>query len=105
MMGKEPTIPPGVTRGVDVFRGVTVGLRDGVGEGVQVGSIRMRGVALGGMGVGGAGVGDEVGVVVAQPARIRDKPRTRNLIGLMLRLPSARGSSLHSFPIQPAVFG
>ena len=105
MMGKGPTIPPGVIRGVDVLRGVTVGLRGGVGEGVHVGSIRMRGVALGGMGVGGAGIGAEVGVALAQAARIKDKPRTRNLICLMLCLSSARGSSLHSFPTLKVVFG
>lgn len=105
MVGKEPTIPPGVTRGVEVLRGVTVGLRGGVGEGVQVGSIRMRGVTLGGMGVGCAEVGDEVGVALAHPAKIRVKLKTRNLICLMLCLPTDYGSFLHSLPIQQAAFG
>lgn len=105
MMGNAPNIPPGVTRGVDVLRGVTVGLRGGVGEGVQVGSIRLRGITLGGMDVGGAGVGEVVGVALAQPARIMDMPKTRNLMCLMLRLPSVCGSALHFFPIRQVVFG
>lgn len=104
ILGKEPVLPPGVTRGVDVLRGVTVGLRGGVGEGVHVGSIRLRAVGLGVTGVGGSGVGDGVNGV-AQLASVKVMLRTRNLIPFMPSLPSDYGSSLNSLPIQQEVFG
>ena len=103
-VGKMPLVPPGVTRGVEVLRGVTVGLRSGVGEGVQVGSIRLRGVGLGVTGVGVSGVGDGVGVV-AQLASIRVMPRIRKLILFMIYLPSGFVSALRSFSIQQVAFG
>lgn len=66
LVSKEPPGPPGVIKGVDVLRGVEVGLRGGVIEGVQVGSIWIRLVGLGGIGVGGLEVGVKVAVGVAQ---------------------------------------
>jgi hypothetical protein len=41
-------------KGVDVARGVGEGANGGVGEGVQVGKMRIRGVTVGGMGDGEA---------------------------------------------------
>jgi hypothetical protein len=102
-MGKEPLLPPGVNSGVDVLRGVTVGLRGGVGEGVQVGNIKLRGVGLGVTGVGGSGVGDGVGVELAQLASNMVMLRMRNLIPFMPRLLSVSGSFLHFFPIRQVV--
>jgi hypothetical protein len=84
---------------VDVLRGVGVALRGGVGEGVQVGNIWTRFVALGMICVGGAGVG--VDVEVAQLESNRMKPKKYNLICLMPILPSDCVSSLHPLPAHP----
>ena len=99
--GIDPPEPPGVTSGVEVLRGVGVGLRGGVGEGVQVGSIKIRGVGLGRMGVGGAEVGVDVGVGEAQLTRIIMKLNSQNLRWFMKCFPSGYGLRLHYFSIQP----
>jgi hypothetical protein len=78
--GNDPPVPPGATNGVDVLRGVGDGLRGGVGEGVQVGSIKILWVGLGGIGVEGANVGIGEGVGEAQLTSMRMK--TKNHIFL-----------------------
>ena len=92
----EPLFPPGVTRGVDVLRGVGDGLRGGVGEGVQVGSITMRLVGVGGMGVGGAELGVEVRLGEAQLTSRKLKPINSNLIRFKQHLPFGYGLPPHS---------
>ena len=69
---KEPPPPSDVNRGVAVAREVGEGASGGVGEGVQVGKIRMRGVTVFGMGDGEAvWMGVAVGVLV-QPASMNN---------------------------------
>ena len=93
-------MPPGVTRAVAVSRGVGDGLRGGVGEGVQVGSITMRLVGEGGMGVAGAEVGVDVSVGEAQLASRKLKPINRNLIRFKQYLPYGCGLPLQFLLIQ-----
>ena len=92
-------IPPGVTAGVDVLRGVGEGLRRGVGEGVHVGSMTTRLVGVGGMGVGAAEVGVEVRVGEAQLASRKLKPINNNLIWFKQYLPFGYGLPPHSLLI------
>jgi hypothetical protein len=68
MIGVVLRLPWDVTSGVEVLRGVCDGLGIDVGGGVQVGSMRLRGVALTLIGIGKAGVLVTVADGAAQPA-------------------------------------
>ena len=85
--GRFSLVPSWVTRGVEVKPGVGVALRGGVGEGVQVGNIVMRGVALERIAVVGMGDGDAVFVGdVPQAAKSRARQNIINMIRFMAHL-------------------
>lgn len=92
-----------MARGVDVLRGVGVALRGGVGEGVQVGSIWTRFVALGTNAVVGGAVGVAGGVVVVQLTSKRMHANKNILIFVILFLPFDCVSVPHSFPARRAL--
>ena len=100
LVDKEPLSPPGVIRSVEVLRGVGIALRSSVGEGVHVGNIWTRFVALGRIGVGCAEVGVDVGVGAAQLASNKMSPRKRYLVLLTVWLPSGYGLPEQSLPAQ-----
>ena len=100
ILGNEVFTPPGVIRGVEVLRGVGVALCGGVGEGVHVGSIWTRFVALGMIGVVGVELGVSLGVDATQLASNRLRPTKRNLILLMVRLSSGYEWLQHSLQAQ-----
>jgi hypothetical protein len=80
---------------VFVGRGVRVGLGGEVGEGVQVGSMRLRGVDVGRMGVSEAvSVGEAVGEGVQAP-KIKIRAIEKNMVRVIVDLPSGCGSDLH----------
>ena len=100
LVGVELFRPSGVIRGVEGFRGVGVALRGGVGEGVQVGNIWKRFVALGRIGVGGTIVAVDLSVGVEQAVSNMKSPRKKYIRLLTKCLPSGYGLPQHSLPAQ-----
>ncbi len=82
---------------MDVLRGVRVGLGGVVGAGVQVGSIRLRGVLLGWIIVGVAREDVDIVAGVAQLASNNPMPTMAMLNRFKACLPAGCGSFRHSF--------
>ena len=86
--GSVARVSAWVARGVEVWRGVGLALRGGVGEGVQVGNIVMRGVALERIAVVGTRVGDGLAVTsVPQADKSRARQNNISMLRFMTHLP------------------
>ncbi len=104
IIGLVLLLPWGVTWGVEVLRGVRVGLGGDVGEGVQVGSMRLRGFPPELIGVGRLGVCVDGAAGAAQPASKMLVPNRMSKLRFTTCLPSVCELTAHSFPArQPTV--